>query len=171
MIVYKTTNIINGKIYVGQTVRNDPHYLGSGTRLKYAIEKYGISNFTRETLCECSSRSDLDKMEKLWIRKLQSKNPTIGYNLESGGRRFSGKSGETANKISESLKGRTFSDEHRENMKKAWKTRPPVSEETKKKMSESKRGIPTWNKGVTGYSTAKKGRKYGPNSKSRKKEG
>ena len=35
-IIYKTTNIINGKIYVGQDKQNNPKYLGSGKILRYA---------------------------------------------------------------------------------------------------------------------------------------
>ena len=42
MIVYKTTNLINGKIYIGKDMKNNPNYLGSGTILRRAIKKYGI---------------------------------------------------------------------------------------------------------------------------------
>ena len=41
MVIYKTTNLINGKIYIGKDVRNLNCYLGSGKLLKKAIEKYG----------------------------------------------------------------------------------------------------------------------------------
>ena len=48
MIVYKTTNLINGKIYVGKYEGNRENYLGSGYILKKAIKKYGRENFKRE---------------------------------------------------------------------------------------------------------------------------
>jgi hypothetical protein len=48
MIIYKTTNLINGKMYVGQDSHNNPLYLGSGKVLGLAIEKYGIENFKKE---------------------------------------------------------------------------------------------------------------------------
>lgn len=53
-ILYKTTNLINSKIYVGvhrlQNTSNSRRYLGSGDALKPAIKKYGRENFTRTTL-------------------------------------------------------------------------------------------------------------------------
>ena len=44
-VIYKTTNLITGKIYVGQDSRDNPQYLGSGIILSYAIKKYGKENF------------------------------------------------------------------------------------------------------------------------------
>ena len=40
-IIYKTTNLVNGKIYVGQTTRDDENYIGSGSVLLQAVKKYG----------------------------------------------------------------------------------------------------------------------------------
>ena len=42
MQIYKTTNLVNGKVYVGQEKWNNPNYLGSGKILRLAIKKYGI---------------------------------------------------------------------------------------------------------------------------------
>ena len=70
-IIYKTINLINGKIYVGQTTRNNrPKYYGSGTYLINAINKYGKDNFKRETLEECNSQIELNTREIYWISKL-----------------------------------------------------------------------------------------------------
>jgi len=46
-IIYLTTNLLNGKIYIGQSVKNDPYYLGGGKNLKRSIKKYGRSNFVK----------------------------------------------------------------------------------------------------------------------------
>ena len=52
MIIYKTINLINGKIYIGQDTKNDPNYLGSGKIIKEAIKKYGKKNFTEDSIKE-----------------------------------------------------------------------------------------------------------------------
>lgn len=84
MIIYKTTNKINGKIYIGLDSRNNPKYLGSGTYIKSAIKKYGKENFTKEILQECNSVNELKTAEIYWIKQLNSKAPN-GYNLTNGG--------------------------------------------------------------------------------------
>ena len=47
MIIYKTTNLVNKKIYIGQDSKNNPEYLGSGAIVKKAIKKYGKENFKK----------------------------------------------------------------------------------------------------------------------------
>jgi len=83
MIIYKTTNILNGKYYVGKDVNNSKHYLGSGVLLKRAIKKYGKENFIKEILEHCETLDILDKKEKFWIKELNS--IILGYNLTDGG--------------------------------------------------------------------------------------
>ncbi len=85
MIVYKTTNLINGKIYVGKDEGRNPGYLGSGDILKKAIEKYGKENFKKEILEICNIQEQLCEREKFWIKKLDARNPEIGYNIMEGG--------------------------------------------------------------------------------------
>lgn len=48
MIIYKTINIINNKIYIGRDMHNNPNYLGSGYILSKAIKKYNKENFKKE---------------------------------------------------------------------------------------------------------------------------
>jgi len=110
MIIYKTTNIINGKYYIGKDINNSSHYLGSGILLKKAIKKYGKENFIKEILEYCESSDVLDEREKFWIEELNSIN--LGYNLTTGGT-----GGDTftnninKNNIREKLKNRKYSDE------------------------------------------------------------
>ena len=68
--VYKTTNLINNKIYIGQHKWTgheiDPKYLGSGKILKEAIKTYGKENFKCEILEWCESFDELNKRERYW---------------------------------------------------------------------------------------------------------
>jgi len=85
-VIYKTTNLINGKIYVGKTTKpTEYNYFGSGKIISWAIDKYGLSNFTREILEECSTNKKLNIREIFWIKKLNSTDHSIGYNISKGG--------------------------------------------------------------------------------------
>lgn len=116
MLIYKTINKINGKIYVGQTTKGEEvDYIGSGNILKHAIKKYGRENFKREIICKCRSIKRLNEMEKYWIKKLKSQDKKIGYNITAGGEfnphgKYNGhygnaRSKETIKKISEAELG------------------------------------------------------------------
>jgi hypothetical protein len=85
MLIYKTTNLINGKVYVGRQVHDNPNYIGSGKIIRRAIKKYGINNFKKEILEYCFSISHLNDREKYWIVALNSTDKTIGYNIMLGG--------------------------------------------------------------------------------------
>ena len=80
MIIYKTTNLLNGKFYIGQDSKSNPDYLGSGILLNKAIEKYGRKNFIKEVLEICNSKNELNIQEIFWISKLK---PV--YNIAKGG--------------------------------------------------------------------------------------
>lgn len=83
MIIYKTTNLVNGKFYIGKDEKNNPKYLGSGKILKLSIKKYGLENFKKEIIEFCNSRKELNKQEKYWIQTLSA--TTLGYNIAEGG--------------------------------------------------------------------------------------
>ena len=85
MVIYKTTNLINGKFYIGQDSKNNPNYLGSGLLLIQAIEKYGKENFLKEILEGCSTKQELNTKEKKWIKALKSQVRGVGYNIADGG--------------------------------------------------------------------------------------
>lgn len=85
-IIYKITNKINGKIYIGQhqTKNLDDGYMGSSTILKAAIKKYGLENFTKEIICECSSFEEMNAMEAEIVNsEFVAREDT--YNLSVGG--------------------------------------------------------------------------------------
>ena len=84
MIIYKTTNLVNGKIYIGQDKNNNPNYYGSGKLLKLAIKKYGKQNFKKEILEECTSIDELNEREIYWIGFFKSNDRYTGYNISDG---------------------------------------------------------------------------------------
>lgn len=83
-IVYKTTNLLDGSIYIGQDSYNRDSYLGSGKILKRKIKELGKENFKKEILCKCTSSEELDEKEIYYIKKFN----TIenGYNILKGGK-------------------------------------------------------------------------------------
>jgi group I intron endonuclease len=85
-IIYKTTNKVNGKYYVGAHKTLDLHddYLGSGKHLVRAIEKYGVENFTREILYVFNNPEDMYSKEKEIVNEEFVSNE-LTYNLKIGG--------------------------------------------------------------------------------------
>ena len=84
--IYKTTNKINGKIYVGAHKTNNLNdgYLGSGKYLGRAIKKYGEDNFEKETLAVFDKSSKMFDMESEIVNKnFVAQDDT--YNLKLGG--------------------------------------------------------------------------------------
>ena len=86
-IIYRTTNCLNGRFYVGMhsTDNIDDGYLGSGRRLKNEIKKYGKENFKREVLEELQTRKALELREAELINDQLIANP-LCLNLKNGGR-------------------------------------------------------------------------------------
>lgn len=90
MIIYLATNNVNGKCYVGQTIRSLEARWKDHCRTKddnyfhNAIRKYGSENFTVKVLDTAETEQELDLKEIYWIKKLNTLSPN-GYNLREGG--------------------------------------------------------------------------------------
>ena len=84
--IYKTTNLKNGKFYVGMHSTNnlDDGYLGSGDRLRRSIRKNGKENFKLEILEFLPNRNSLSLREKELINESLLKDPMC-LNLKPGG--------------------------------------------------------------------------------------
>jgi group I intron endonuclease len=88
MYIYITTNKINGKIYIGKSVKDinkSTDYIGSGLLLKRAINKYGKENFHKDILYYTEDSKHLNKIEKYFIKLFDARNISIGYNIAEGG--------------------------------------------------------------------------------------
>ena len=136
--IYRITNLINGKTYIGQHKykKLNDEYMGSGVYLAKAKKKYGIENFKKDILVFGIVRKDfIDLLEKEYIKFYRS----IGkaeYNIANGGNGRGTVSDETKQKISKSRSG-----------KPTWNKGKPMSEEYKIKLSMALKGKPTWNTG------------------------
>lgn len=108
--IYLIKNLINNKIYIGQSVdikrRIQEHIRSaqpekysqkserdSKTHLHLAMQKYGVKNFSVNILQICA-KEDLDTLEKKWILLLNSNDSNSGYNETSGGQKSFAQSGE-----------------------------------------------------------------------------
>ena len=67
--VYKITNLINGKFYIGKHQTKDLHddYMGSGHLIKKAIRKYGKENFIKEYLGVYNTEKEMNIAEKIYV--------------------------------------------------------------------------------------------------------
>lgn len=145
--IYKTTNLINGLIYIGQHKAKvkSATYIGSGKILWQAIRKFGIENFKNEVLEWCETAEELNEREIYWIEKLNARTKGIGYNLALGGHsQKMYKRGEMPieqrQRISNKLKGHTLSKESIEKMRATRRANPRVmlhTNEAKKKISDN----------------------------------
>lgn len=141
MLIYKTTNLLDNKIYIGKSKYDNPDYYGSGVVLNQAIKKYGRDNFKREVIEIVSNDGDVNAREKYWILFYKSFEREIGYNRTTGGD-GGALVGDSLESMRNSLKGKK------------------LSPETKKKISDSHKGRhgkenncmwkkSPWNKGLT----------------------
>ena len=134
-ILYKTTNLLTGQYYIGKhkqpSIEFDGYY-GSSPSLNKDIEKYGNNNFVRETLQTFNDETTCYIAENEEIGELWKTDP-LCYNKQPGGKGFSSGKNHYSN-----VSG--FTPEHIENLKKSRKQRPPATQETRQKMSESRLG-------------------------------
>jgi len=147
--IYKITNLLNGKMYIGKHITSDidDGYMGSGLLIHRAIEKYGIENFRKEWITFCEDEEEMNYVERMlvdetWLDRSDT------YNLALGGDG-----------------GWTYINKHdlcphsgMKNMKH--------TEEAKRKISETHRGEKN---GMFGVPSPFKGRKHSEKTKAKYK--
>lgn len=145
-IIYKITNLINNKIYIGQTIRSlidriNDYKNGLGNDyLNNAFKKYGFDNFKFEIIETASSIDGLNEKEIELISKYKTTDKNIGYNIAYGGKN-SIPSQETLDKMSKAHKGIKQTDMwinkriHSKGTKEAKKYGKEKTEEEKKYLS------------------------------------
>ena len=142
--VYKITNLVNGKVYIGASKdierRWSEHKRSVKSPIHSDLEAYGLDNFKFEILIECPEDM-LCQWERDMICLYDSDDPEKGYN---------NKNDRPYNlKLSESMKGKNRyprTDYQKQRVSESHKG-IPHSEEHKRKLSEAHKGKPAWNKG------------------------
>lgn len=143
MIIYKITNNITNKVYIGMTtkslsIRKASHKNAAFSsnypifnRLYNSMRKHGFENFKFEELCCAFNRETLSDLEKYFINKYNSNNVEYGYNLTDGG--------EFIFTVSEETKAKR-SGINNHNYKKGPNFGKKLTESHKKKLSALKLG-------------------------------
>lgn len=143
--IYKFTNLVNNKCYVGKHKYNKPeldeNYKASGILINQAFIKYGEDKFKHELICCCDTLEELNSKEIYFISKFNSMAPN-GYNLTKGGDGISEptpeiieknriwhkgrkQSAESNKKRSETQKGKKHSEQWSLNISNALKGKSP----------------------------------------------
>ena len=147
--IYKITNLVNGKLYIGQTNCLKQRYAQYKNSVKVwddngqivikAILKYGMGRFRFEEIASAKTSDEIDYLEKLLIAQYNSRNKDVGYNIAEGGSRPK-HSEETRRKMSAAI------SKYYETHDGTWKGKKR-SEEAKANMSKASMGKPGTNKG------------------------
>jgi hypothetical protein len=194
--VYKTTNEETGHYYIGihSTENKDDGYLGSGSKLKEFISKYGKESFTKTIIAERNTREEIELIEEQEVGD-KFKTDDKCLNLCAGGQKGRWElTDEIKTKIGNSMRGfkktpeqieKTVkhhrgakrSDESKKRMSESAKNRPPVSDDTRKKLSDMYKGEKScWygkhhtEESKKKMSESKKGKSSGPHSEETKQK-
>jgi group I intron endonuclease len=173
MIIYRVTNLVNDKVYIGQTRRSlssrksgHTHYANNGSTQYFhsALRKYGFDNFIWDVIDDtANSLEELNSLEALYIAEYNTfVDSGCGYNMTTGGDCYE-MSDDTKKKIGAKAKKRLATPENnpfygkshtpdailkiKNATKRQFKNGMP--EETRRKLSESHKGRIQWNHNTT----------------------
>lgn len=148
--IYKIENLVDGKVYIGQSInvsnrlanhKSDlKHNRHHNTYLQHAYNKYGVENFDFSIICECDMQ-ELDRLERYYIVEVyDSIDRDKGYNRENGGNLYKIASPETKEKISVAGKNRFKDPKELElNRQRAKRRFEDPEEHVKMSMAQKKR--------------------------------
>ena len=161
--LYRITNLLNNKIYIGQAV--DPNRRWSDHKwnskqnkpiqyISRAISKYGIENFIFEVIVTCQTQQDANEIESILIIQYNSHDKQFGYNIKPGGNNAP-HAPETKEKIRQATikqietqghpaQGNKWTDEQKLNLSMVLKSLDKdaiYTEEVRQNMSEAHLGI------------------------------
>lgn len=145
IIIYKHTNTISGKCYIGKTKSTiekrwkahvNAALKGKSFHISHAIRKYPLDSWIHETLESTETTADANICESKWISIFNSNDCNHGYNMTPGG-----DGGKTSNpeEMSKKMKNVPKTPEHKEKMRQAQKkywSNPPASDTRRQKLAE-----------------------------------
>ncbi len=188
--IYKVTNKINGKIYIGShRGKADDNYFGSGIAITRAVEKYGKENFTKEIIETQPTRQIMLERESYWLNELKCATNTQYYNMTNtagGGCLIDGKTEEEKRIIiAKQTAGRKI--KQKQIVKKTLQTRQKWTEDQKlknkialseshkksyarltpeqkaariQKISDTKSNLPKWKKAITSKKHSERAKRW-----------
>lgn len=146
MIIYKITNKINGKVYIGQTIKSLKHRISQHIKcakrkvdrhLYHSMNKYGIDNFIFEEIDKANNLDELNYLETKYIIEYDS--VRNGYNMSYGGDNNIMFTDKTKRKHDNIMKSQKVRDKISKSMKE-YRQNHPFTEEHRKKLSQSAMG-------------------------------
>lgn len=155
MLIYKITNNLNGKVYIGQTVRTlearkwqhiNAAKNGCRTHLYSAIRKYGVENFSFRTIRRARSVEELNRLELYYISKYDS--IKSGYNMVDGGKNNIMFVPEVKKKHKRKMQSLAVRKKLSDSMRK-YRKEHPFTELHRKRLSESAMGNHNFGSGDT----------------------
>jgi len=185
--LYRITNQLNGKVYIGQTVEDKRRWgahksfaknpESTGQYIHRAMAKYGVENFIYEVVAICRTQEDANYIEDQIINQYDSRNKDKGYNLRPGGNTWDDASRQKQSEILSEYyrtrphhtKGIKLSEEHKKKIGIGSKGHP-VSNEQRKQISKALMGHEVSEKSRRRSSEVHKGKKQSEETKKKRRE-
>lgn len=154
MVIYKITNLINGKMYIGQTTETLEQRIewhrnsmvsNVNTHIYNAMRKYGWDNFKFEEIVHTDDKDVLDELEMYYIQKYDTYRN--GYNMTPGGDSNPMFSEEVSKKHDAKMRSPEVRKKISDSMKQSYVDRGGPSEEHRRHLSESRKQLYASEKG------------------------
>ena len=148
MLIYKITNLINNKLYIGQTCKTlnermlthkNSMISGVNTHLYNAMRRYGWENFKFEVVCKATSQEELDELEVYYIDYYDTYRH--GYNMTLGGSTNPMVCKAVKEKHDNIMRSESVRNKIRDSVKQYFAENGGVSEKTRKKLSDQKKSF------------------------------